>query len=114
MMEKASIFPLAAVTYPESEFTSFRVPVFAHSFPVSGEFRKRPSSVPSTPPMGKVVNGQPVYDGTEVTNSGPFGNSPDVGLPTNSYSLKFLVRGTFTYVCLFHDDFGMTGTVIVK
>jgi plastocyanin len=67
---------------------------------------------PFTPPMGIVVNGVNIYDGTQLTNSGPFGSA--VGLPTNSYSLKFTARGTFKYFCLFHDDFGMEGTVIVK
>ena len=51
--------------------------------------------------------GGPTYDGTHVANSGPL-------FPGQSYSLTFTSPGTFTYYCLFHFPFGMTGTVIVQ
>lgn len=78
------------------------------TFPVAGQ--PLPPDVannPFSPPSGG-----PTYDGSTLTNSAPFGAA--VGLPTNSYSLTFTARGTFKYFCLFHDDFGMEGTVIVK
>lgn len=82
------------------------------TFPAAGQQLPPLPGDPFTPPMGKIVDGQAVYDGTEVTNSGPLGTA--VGFPSNSYSMKFTVRGTFPYMCLFHDAFGMMGTVVVK
>lgn len=86
------------------------------TFPAAGQPLPPLPGDPFTPPMGTIVNGQPIYNGTEVTNSGPIGSTA-IGLPPgtpNQYSLKFTVRGTFTYVCLFHDAFGMVGTVVVQ
>lgn len=57
---------------------------------------------PFTPPMGGSS-----YDGSQVTNSGVIN-------PGQSYSLTFTKAGTYPYVCLFHDDVGMIGTVVVK
>jgi plastocyanin len=83
------------------------------TFPAAGQPLSTLDDVnPFGPATGTVVNGQPIYNGTEITNSGVFGTVLD--LPTNTYSLKFTVRGTFTYECLIHDEFGMIGTVIVK
>jgi plastocyanin len=75
------------------------------TFPVAGQ-PLPPDENPGSPPSGG-----PAYDGSTLTNSGPFGTA--IGLPTNSYSLKFTKRGTFVYYCLFHDDYGMIGTVKV-
>jgi plastocyanin len=30
------------------------------------------------------------------------------------YTLTFLQRGTFKYLCATHDDFGMQATVVVR
>lgn len=75
------------------------------TFPVAGQ-PLPPDETPSSP---ATVN--TTYDGSTLTNSGPFGTA--VGIPFNSYSLTFTKRGTYTYFCLFHDDFGMMGTVNV-
>lgn len=77
------------------------------TFPIAGQPLPPLPGDPFTPPIGG-----PNYDGTSLVNSGPFGTA--VGFPGNSYSLTFTARGTFQYFCLFHDDFGMEGTVIVK
>lgn len=82
------------------------------TLPVAGQPLPPLPGDPFTPPMGIVLNGVNIYDGTQVTNSGPFGTA--VGLGSNSYSLKFTKAGTFKFFCLFHDAFGMEGTVIVK
>jgi plastocyanin len=82
------------------------------TFPVAGQPLPPALEDPFSPPSGIVAGGVNIYDGTQVTNSGPIGTA--VGFPTNSYSLKFTKRGTFVYFCLFHDEFGMMGTVIVK
>lgn len=71
------------------------------TFPVAGQPLPALPGDPFTPPMGGST-----YDGTSITNSGPlFGGQ--------QYSLTFTKAGTFTYYCLFHDDVGMIGTVIV-
>ncbi len=65
--------------------------------------------VGQTPPPGPPgIPGSPAttYDGTAVANS------PVMG-PGQSYSLTFTKAGTYKYYCLFHDDEGMVGTVIV-
>ena len=82
------------------------------TLPVAGQPLPPLPGDPFTPPMGIVQNGVNIYDGTQVTNSGPFGTA--VGFGSNSYSLKFTKAGTYTYFCLFHDAFGMEGTVIVQ
>lgn len=83
------------------------------TFPIAGEPLPPLPGDPFTPPMGGNT-----YDGTQVTNSGPLGpaNPTIIGLPPgtpNAYSLTFTKRGTFVYFCLFHDEFGMMGTVNV-
>jgi plastocyanin len=35
-------------------------------------------------------------------------------LPGKTWRMAFTVPGTYKYVCLFHEDHGMMGTVIVK
>lgn len=75
------------------------------TFPVAGQ----PLPPDESPASPATVN--TTYDGSTLTNSGPFGTA--VGIPFNSYSLTFTKRGTYTYFCLFHDDFGMMGTVNV-
>lgn len=82
------------------------------TFPIAGQPLPPLPGDPFTPPMGIVQNGVNIYDGTQVTNSGPFGTA--VGFPGNSYSLKFTKAGTYRYFCLFHDEFGMEGTVVVQ
>jgi plastocyanin len=69
------------------------------TFPVAGQ--PPPNIDPFSPPSGG-----PNYDGTTLVNSGPF-------FPGQKYSLTFTGAGTFKYYCLFHDDFGMWGIVIV-
>jgi plastocyanin len=64
-----------------------------------------------TPPPSKnpfaPASGGNVYDGSHLVNSGPL-------FPGQSFSLTFVVKGTFTYYCLVHDGLGMIATVIVK
>ncbi|MEO6913099.1 MAG: plastocyanin/azurin family copper-binding protein [Candidatus Baltobacteraceae bacterium] len=72
------------------------------TFPVAGQPLPPLPGDPFTPPIGGST-----YDGSHVTNSG-------VMNPGQSYSLTFTKAGTFGYECLFHDAFGMLGTVIVK
>ncbi len=72
------------------------------TFPVAGQPLPPLPGDPFTPPIGGST-----YDGTQVTNSGVLN-------PGASYSLTFTRPGTYTYVCLFHDEFGMMGTVVVK
>lgn len=62
---------------------------------------------PPQGPPGIAGNGAATYDGTAIANS-------NVLAPGQSYSLTFTQAGTFKYYCLFHDDEGMTGTVIVQ
>jgi plastocyanin len=71
------------------------------TFPVAGQ--PVPQMDPFSPPSGAST-----YDGTALVNSGPlFGGQ--------SFSLTFTKAGTYTYVCLFHDDGeNMTGTVVVQ
>jgi plastocyanin len=76
------------------------------TFPIPGH-TPPPNLSPFAPPSGGNT-----YDGSHLVNSGPFGTA--VGLPTNSFTLKFTKPGTFKYFCLFHDDFGMVGWVTVK
>lgn len=60
---------------------------------------------PFSPPTGPLT-GQS-YDGSALVNSGPF-------FPGQTFSVKFTKAGTYTYDCLFHDDTGMVGTVVVQ
>jgi plastocyanin len=80
------------------------------TFPVAGQ--PLPPSIlnnPFSPPSGG-----PTYDGSTITNSGPFGSGAGaLGGGPNSYSLTFTKRGTFVYYCLFHHEFGMIGYIIV-
>jgi plastocyanin len=52
------------------------------------------------------------YDGTGLVNSGllPPAAAP---APARTYSLTFTRPGSFKYVCLIHDDFGMVGSIQV-
>ncbi|HET9343864.1 MAG TPA: plastocyanin/azurin family copper-binding protein [Candidatus Eremiobacteraceae bacterium] len=61
-----------------------------------------PDKNPFAPPSGGNT-----YDGSHLVNSGPL-------FPGQSFSLKFTVKGTFTYYCLVHDALGMLATVTVK
>jgi plastocyanin len=36
------------------------------------------------------------------------------GSPRPTFSVTFTAPGTYSYVCLLHDEFGMTGTVVVR
>ncbi len=58
-------------------------------------------------------SGGPTYDGTGITSSGniPGTKSPRPGPRT--YRLQFTKPGTFEYVCIFHDEMGMSGHVTV-
>jgi plastocyanin len=79
------------------------------TFPIAGKpLPKKLAGNPFSPPMGGFT-----YDGTKVTNSGPFGPAY-LGLGTLSYSLQFTKAGTYKYYCLFHFPFGMLGTIKVK
>jgi plastocyanin len=72
------------------------------TFPVAGQPLPPLPGDPFTPPMGGST-----YDGTQITNSGILNGG-------DSYSLTFTKTGTYTYYCLFHDAFGMIGTVVVR
>ena len=71
------------------------------TFPIVGHVPP-PGENPFGPPSGGTT-----YDGKHPRNSGAL-------FPGQSYSLTFTAKGTFKYYCLFHDDFGMIGTVVVK
>jgi plastocyanin len=81
------------------------------TFPVAGhQLPRRIEKNPFSPPSGGST-----YDGSALTNSGPLGTHIGQGpFKTDSYSLKFTKRGRYVYYCLFHDSFGMSGTVIVR
>jgi plastocyanin len=51
------------------------------------------------------------YDPTQYFNSGLLGQFGTIG---DAWSLTFTQPGTFTYVCLIHDDVGMKGTITVQ
>lgn len=72
------------------------------TFPVAGQPLPSLPGDPFTPPMGGST-----YDGTQVTNSG-------VLEPGKDYSLTFTKAGTYVYYCLFHDQEGMEGTIVVQ
>lgn len=70
------------------------------TFPVAGQ--ALPPMAPFSPPSGGNT-----YDGSTLVNSGPmFGGQ--------SFSLTLTKPGTYTYYCIFHDDEGMVGTVVVQ
>ncbi len=79
------------------------------------EFLPRPQ--PSGPPilaanprvLAPVAPPGP-YDGTTYVNSGFLGAGFPFGL---EFSLTFSTPGTYPYVCVLHEDLGMTGFVIV-
>lgn len=74
---------------------------FPHTvtFPIVG------GTVAPGPPTQPAAGGT-TYDGSTFTNSG-------VLVPGSKFSLTFTKPGTYAYVCLFHDEEGMAGTVIV-
>lgn len=72
------------------------------TFPVAGQPLPPLPGDPFTPPIGGST-----YDGSAVTNSGMM-------YPGQQYSLTFTKPGTYSYLCLFHDQLGMLGTVIVQ
>lgn len=72
------------------------------TFPVAGSPLPELPGDPFTPPMGGST-----YDGSAVTNSGVLNAG-------QSYTLTFTKAGTYVYYCLFHDQEGMQGTVIVQ
>ncbi len=72
------------------------------TFPAAGQPLPALPGDPFTPPMGGST-----YDGTQVTNSG-------VLQPGQTYSLTFTRAGTYVYYCLFHDQEGMQGTIVVQ
>ena len=77
------------------------------TFPIAGQ--SLPPSIlnnPFSPPSGGST-----YDGSTITNSGPFGSA--TGFPPNSYSLTFTKPGRYVYYCLFHHEFGMIGYIVV-
>jgi plastocyanin len=47
---------------------------------------------------------------TTTINSAVFGGLS----PRRTFSVTFTAPGTYSYVCLLHDEFGMTGTVVVR
>ncbi|VVB91743.1 Plastocyanin [uncultured archaeon] len=57
-------------------------------------------------PVAAAPNGTSVYNGTGFFNSG-------VLEPGQNYSLMFTNPGTYEYVCLIHDNMGMTGNITV-
>lgn len=72
------------------------------TFPVAGQPLPPLPGDPFTPRLGGST-----YDGSQITNSGVLN-------PGDSYQLQFTKAGTYVYFCLFHDAFGMMGTVVVK
>ncbi len=62
-------------------------------------------------PAAFASHGGSTFDGTQLTSSGLI--SP-MGTPGNkTYTLKFTKAGTYNYFCIFHDDLGMKGKIIV-
>jgi plastocyanin len=70
-------------------------------FPVAGS-----TPPPNLSPFAPASGGN-TYDGSTLVDSG-------VMMPGQSFSLTFTRAGTYQYYCLFHDDAGMVGTVIVQ
>jgi plastocyanin len=82
------------------------------TFPVAGKpLPPRIANNPFSPPTGG-----PTYDGTALTNSGPIGSNVGAAGHSypNAYSLTFTKPGRYVYHCLFHDNFGMESTIVVK
>jgi len=52
------------------------------------------------------------FDGTAFVNSGLLGTGPEATAGT-SFSLTFTRAGTYSYICMLHDDQGMAGVVQV-
>jgi plastocyanin len=61
-------------------------------------------------PSVVLPSGGPTYDGTGYVNSGVISTG---GPPTNTFSLKFSLPGTYHYLCQIHDNEGMLGTIVV-
>jgi LPXTG-motif cell wall-anchored protein len=79
-----------------------------------------PEPQPSGPPK-LVFNpqvlapaGASTYGGTGFTNSGLINGKQDPTPGPKTYTLVFDKPGTYTYLCLLHDNMGMTGTITVR
>jgi LPXTG-motif cell wall-anchored protein len=73
-----------------------------------------PKTVFATNPVAAAPAGGKAYSGSGYFNSGilvPPGLPPQAG--PNSYTLTFPKLGTYSYLCLLHDDQGMKGTIQV-
>lgn len=93
----------ATTTIPVgTTLTWHNISQFPHTvtFPIAGQ--PAPPGDPAQPATGGTT-----YDGTALVNSG-------VIAPGASFALTFTKAGTYTYYCLFHDDEGMIGTVVVQ
>jgi plastocyanin len=71
---------------------------------LEGQYGGDPTAVPLIRPSDK-------YDGTSLYTSGLLATGAP-GTP-DSFTLTFPNAGTFQYICLLHDDQGMTGTITV-
>jgi plastocyanin len=73
-----------------------------------------PATIPPDPPIIPRVNrnGIPVYDGTQMVNSGTIMGLSKFGKP-QSFSLQFVTPGSFFYACVYHFNSGMKGTITV-
>lgn len=72
------------------------------TFPVAGQPLPPAYGNPFSPPTGGNT-----YDGSAIVNSG-------VMNPGAQFSLTFTKAGRYTYLCIFHDEEHMEGTVIVE
>ncbi|HLI94564.1 MAG TPA: plastocyanin/azurin family copper-binding protein [Candidatus Baltobacteraceae bacterium] len=82
------------------------------TFPMAGQHKV--PNIPPDPPIIPRVNksGVPVYDGTQIVNSGSLMGLAKFGLP-QSFSLQFVTPGTYEYFCVYHYNSGMHGTITV-
>lgn len=75
---------------------------FPHTVALPAAGQPLPGGPPTQPAAGGTT-----YDGSTYVNSGILG-------PGSTFSLTFTKAGTYAYYCLFHDDEGMVGTVVVR
>src|SRR5579871_1125794 len=73
--------------------------------------RSQDPPLPVVTPATMRPAGGPVYRGAGLYNSGFMMTDPP---GVRQYTLTFMQRGTFKYICATHDDFGMAATVVVR
>jgi hypothetical protein len=64
-------------------------------------------------PAAVAPAGGSTYDGTGISNSGFIPGKSDPAPGPRTYSLTFTKEGTYEYICVLHDQMGMSGHVTV-